>query len=333
MPQHLSREALVSLAAGLVKGRSGESRSPTSWAERGPVGIQLLIRIFVALLIAALPAVPSAHAADEAQLKRGKVLFEAADCTSCHTDVKGGGAPLAGGRKLTTPFGVFYGPNITPDRKDGIGDWSEAQFRRALHRGIDKKGDYLYPVFPFAAFTGISNVDVADLYAYLRTLPPVARPNLPQEVNFPFGWRFLLVLWRALYFHAGPLQPVEGRSAEWNRGRYLAEAVAHCQQCHTPRNFLGGLATKLAYAGNAQGIDGMKAPNITSDAATGIGSWSVDDVAQLLKTGQTPDMDFVGSGMSDVVKGTGALSDADRRAIAVYIKSIPPIRTRKPPAS
>ena len=287
--------------------------------------------LLVALLaLAAALAVQPARAADEAQLKRGEVLFKAADCTGCHTDVKGGGALLAGGRKLATPFGVFYGPNITPDPKDGIGGWSEAQFRHALHRGIDDEGEYLYPVFPFASFTGMTDSDVADLYAYLRTLPAVARPDQPHELKFPFGWRKLLVLWRTLFFHPGPLRPVEGKSAEWNRGRYLAEAVVHCEECHTPRNFLGGLASGLAYAGNMQGVDGMKVPNITGDPVTGIGKWSVDDIAQLLKTGQTPDMDFVGSGMSEVVKGTGALSDADRRAIAVYIKSIAPIRTRKP---
>ncbi|HZB91497.1 MAG TPA: cytochrome c [Stellaceae bacterium] len=287
-------------------------------AARGALAIALMLAFTVAT-----------RAADVAQLKRGEVLFRAADCTGCHTDAKGGGALLAGGRKIDTLFGTFYGPNITPDQQDGIGGWSEEQFRRALREGIGRDGGYLYPVFPFASFTGMSDGDIADLYAYLRSLPPVAQPNQPDVLHFPFGWRFLLFLWRALFFHEGPLPPDIDHSPEWNRGRYLAEAVVHCQQCHTPRNFLGGLKGSEAYSGNAKGIDGMKAPNITSDPETGIGKWSVDDIALLLKTGQTPDMDFVGSGMAEVVKGTAALSDTDRRAIAAYVRSIRPIVTEK----
>jgi mono/diheme cytochrome c family protein len=277
----------------------------------------------------ALGAGLPARAADDAATRHGEVLFKAADCASCHTDVKGGGQPLAGGRPLTTPFGLFYGPNITPDKTYGIGGWSEAQFRRALREGIDDGGHYLFPVFPFASFTGMSDADIADLYAYLQSLPPVAQPNKPHEVQPPFGWRFLLVFWRMLFFTEGPLQPVAGEGSEWNRGRYLAEAVVHCEECHTPRNFLGALKRSQAFSGNPQGPDGMKVPNVTPDAETGIGKWSLEDITTLLKTGQTPDFDFVGSGMSDVEKGTAALSDADRHAIAVYLKSLPPIRTTK----
>ena len=286
----------------------------------------------VAVLLLALAVLP-ARAADEAQLKRGEVLFKAADCAACHTDVKGGGAPLAGGRPLATPFGTFFSPNITPDRATGIGAWSEADFHRALRDGIGRDGDYLFPVFPYPSFTGMSDQDIGDLYAYLQSLPPVAQADKPHEVGFPFRWRFLQLFWRTLFFRPGPLQLVPQQSAEWNRGRYLAQAVVHCQECHTPRNFLGGLDTARAFSGNPQGPDGMKVPNITSDPATGIGKWSLEDITALLKTGQTPDMDFVGSGMADVVKGTGALSDADRRAIAVYVKSLPPIHTEKKPAS
>jgi mono/diheme cytochrome c family protein len=274
-------------------------------------------------------AVP-ARAADDAAAKRGEVLFKAADCTGCHTDVKSGGKLLAGGRPLDTPFGRFYGPNITPDKQDGIGGWSAAQFHDALRKGVDDDGDYLFPVFPYPSFSGMSDADIADLYAYLQTVPPVAEPSKPHEVGFPFSWRFIQLFWRTLFFKQGPLEAVPDQSAEWNRGRYLSEAVVHCGECHTPRNFLGGLKTSQAYSGNPQGPDKMKVPNITSDAETGIGKWSVDDIAALLETGQTPDFDFVGSGMGDVVKGTGALSAADRHAIAVYVKSLPPIRRPKP---
>lgn len=277
------------------------------------------------LLIGVWPA----QAADEASLKRGEMLFRAADCTGCHTDAKGAGQPLAGGRPLATPFGTFYGPNITPDKQYGIGGWTEAQFHDALRKGVDRDGHYLFPVFPYPSFTGMSDADIADLYAYLQSQPAVAQPDKPHEVKAPFGWRFLQVFWRALFFTPGPLAPVEGKGAEWNRGRYLAEAVVHCEECHTPRNFLGGLKRRQAFAGNPQGPDGQKAPNITADAETGIGKWTIEDITTLLKTGQTPDFDFVGSGMAEVVKGTAALSDEDRRAIAVYVKSLPSIRTER----
>ncbi len=277
------------------------------------------------LLLGVLPA----RAADQAAVKRGELLFNAADCIGCHTDVKGGGQPLAGGRPLATPFGTFYGPNITSDKTYGIGSWSEAQFHDAVRKGVDDEGHYLFPVFPFTSFTGMSDADIADLYAYLQSRPGVAQPDKPHDVKPPFGWRFLLVFWRALFFTPGPLAPVEGQSAEWNRGRYLAEAVVHCEECHTPRNFMGAVKRGQAFAGNPQGPDGQKAPNITPDPQTGIGKWSIEDITTLLKTGQTPEFDFVGSGMAEVVKGTGALSDEDRRAIAVYLKSIPAIRIER----
>lgn len=281
----------------------------------------------LALAIAA--ATPAA--ADDAAVKRGEYLFVAADCTSCHTDTQHKGAFLAGGPPLATPFGVFYAPNITPDPKDGIGQWSKTDFHRALRAGIGHGGEYLYPVFPYTSFTHLTDGDIAHLYAYLRTVKPVAQPDRPDDIHAPFGWRFLLFFWRALFFHEGPLPPVPERDAVWQRGRYLAEAVGHCQECHTPRNLLGALDEGMAYSGNPDGPDKQDAPNITSDPSSAIAKWSVDDVTQLLTDGQTPDFDYVGSGMAQVVKGTGALTKADRHAIAVYIKSLPPIHTDRPP--
>jgi mono/diheme cytochrome c family protein len=285
----------------------------------------------VALFAAAAPA-----AADDAAVKRGDYLFTAADCTSCHTDAAHHGAPLAGGPPLATPFGIFYAPNITPDPAHGIGSWSEADFRRALRDGIGHGGQYLYPVFPYTSFTHLTDGDIADLYAYLRSVKPVAQASRPDAIRPPFGWRPLLFVWRTLFFSAGKLPPAPGHDAEWQRGRYLAEAVAHCQECHTPRNLMGALEEGRAYAGNPDGPDQQDAPNITPDKSGAVAGWSVDDIAQLLTDGQTPDFDFVGSGMAQVVKGTGALTPPDRRAIAVYIKSLPPIhsehRPKKPKA-
>jgi mono/diheme cytochrome c family protein len=155
---------------------------------------------------------------------------------------------------------------------------------------------------------------------------PVSQRNKPHDVRFPFGFRPLLLFWRILFFTPGPLAPIAGQSDEWNRGRYLAEAVVHCEECHTPRNFLGGLDHARGFAGNPEGPDGQKAPDITPDAETGIGKWSLDDITDVLKTGMTPDGDTVDPPMADVVDGTGKLTDADRHAIAVYIKSLPPRR-------
>ncbi len=275
-----------------------------------------------------LLAGPSARA-DGPDAKHGEYLFHAGGCEDCHTDTAKKGPLLSGGAKITTPFGTFYPPNITPDRTHGIGSWAEADFHKAMRRGISPGGHYYFPVFPYTAFTGITDSDLADLWAYLRTVPPSDRASHPQQVDFPFGWRFLQVFWRWLNFSPGPFHPNTSRSAEWNRGAYLAEALVHCGECHTPRNALGGLDRDMWMAGNANGPDGTHMPNITPDKATGIGDWSEADIELYLSAGMTPSGDAAGSLMAEVVdKSTSKLSDADRKAIAVYIKSLPPIRNK-----
>ncbi len=282
----------------------------------------------LAAIIAGLAPVVAATTDDAAQ-KRGQYVFDAGDCVGCHTDAKNKGARLAGGRALATPFGTFYAPNITPDKEHGIGNWSLADFQRALRHGTMASGAYFYPVFPFPSFTGMSDGDIADLYAYLMAQQPVSLANKPHELKFPFGWRFTLLGWRLMFFHEGPLEPVAGKDAQWNRGNYLANAVVHCGECHTPRNLLGGLKQSQAFAGNPEGPDGQKAPNITPDPQTGIGKWNVEDIVALLKDGITPTGDVVGSGMGEVVRGTGKLTDEDLKAIAAYLKSLPPVSTPK----
>jgi mono/diheme cytochrome c family protein len=269
-------------------------------------------------------------AADAAALARGKYLYDAADCGGCH----GGdqtGAPPAGGLALDTPFGTFYAPNITPDRAHGIGSWSEEDFHRALRQGVAPDGVRLFPVFPFTSFTNMSDGDVGDLYAYLTSLPAVAQPSKAHAVKPPFGWRSLLVFWRTLFFTPGPIAVELARGEEWNRGNYLVHAVAHCEECHTPRNVLGALKQSMAFSGNIGGPDGQNAPNITADPETGIGDWSLDEIERLLRTGMTPESDMVGSGMKAVVRGTSKLTDADRHAIAVYLKTVKPIHIDLPP--
>ena len=280
----------------------------------------------VALALAFASLLPEGARGDQAQIDRGAYVFAAADCAACHTDVKGKGPPLAGGRPLKTPFGIFYSPNITPDPDTGIGRWSDADFVNALRNGVAPDGGHLFPVFPYPSFTKMTDQDMLDLKAYLFSLPPVVHPNKEHDVDFPFGWRFTLGVWKMLNFDAGPYVPDPKQSAEWNRGAYLVQAVAHCGECHTPRGWLGGLEQSSAFSGTKDGPDGLKVPNITPDKDTGVGSWSQSDLVRVLRTGQLPDGDFVGPGMGEVVEnGTSKLTDADRQAIAVYLATVPPL--------
>ena len=181
----------------------------------------------------------------------------------------------------------------------------------------------LYPAFPYPSFTGITDEDTLAIKAYLFSLPPVRQPSRPQEVSFPFSWRPLISIWKWLFFTPGPFRPVPGQTAEHDRGAYLVTALAHCGECHTPRNWLGAMEASAFLAGTPSGPDGKKVPNITQDKNTGIGKWSEQDIVTLLKDGQTPDFDFVGGAMNEVVSDTAALTDADRKAIAIYLKTVP----------
>lgn len=263
--------------------------------------------------------------ADQAQIDRGAYIFAAADCGACHTNVKQKGPLLAGGRPLKTPFGTFYSPNITSDPDTGIGRWSDADFIRALRDGVSPDDDHYFPVFPYPSFTRMTDQDMLDLKAYIFSLPAVSQANREHEIDFPYGWRFTVWFWKQLNFTSGAFMPDPAQSAEWNRGAYLAEALAHCGECHTPRGSLGGLDTSLAYSGTTDGPEGEKVPNITPDPETGTGSWSAKDLIRVLRSGQLPDGDYVGSVMGEVVDGTSKLTDADRQAIAVYVLSLPPV--------
>ena len=285
--------------------------------------------IVIIVVNALLIAVMANAAGDTDAIARGKYVFDAADCLACHTDTANQGAPLAGGRKLETPFGVFYSPNITPDAATGIGGWSDDDFVAALRHGRAPDGSHLFPVSPYPSYTLMSEADMRDLKAYLFSLPPVTRENRPHDVKAPFGWRFLIAGWKALFFTPGPFRPDDGRDAQWNRGAYLATALGHCGECHTPRNMFGAPVSDMALAGTAEGPDGGSVPNITPDRETGIGGWSADEVDTLLTLGMTPDGDFVGAGMGEVVSNsTSKLTPADRAALIDYLKSVPPIRNK-----
>jgi mono/diheme cytochrome c family protein len=277
------------------------------------------------LALGGLPAC----AAEAGLPARGAYLAHAADCVSCHTDSAHGGQPYAGGRAIATRFGTFYSPNITPDAETGIGRWGDAQFLRALHDGVRPDGANYFPVFPYPSFTKINDADALAIKAYLFSLPPVRQANRAHDVAFPLSWRFLQTGWKLLFFSAGRFQPATEHSAAYNRGAYLVTALAHCGECHTPRNWLGATEPDRFLAGNPDGPEGNKVPNITPDRKTGIGDWSEGDIVTLLATGQTPDFDFVGDGMAEVVKSTARLTEADRRAIAVYLQSVPALSTAR----
>ena len=253
------------------------------------------------------------------------MLFRSGDCFTCHTDEKSGGKPFAGGRALATPFGTFYSPNITPDRDTGIGRWSDAEFLRALKRGVRPDGADLFPVLPYTSYTHMSDADALAIKAYLFSLAPVRQQNKPHDVK-PFAWRFPVKFWKWLFFTPGDFVPDPKATAEVNRGAYLVTGLAHCGECHTPRNLAGAVRPSLALAGTLDGPEGERAPNITPDQTTGIGKWSADDLVTLLKTGTTPDFDNVQGTMGQTVRdGFKYLSDADLRAIAAYILSRSPI--------
>jgi mono/diheme cytochrome c family protein len=231
-----------------------------------------------------------------------------------------------GGRALKTPLGTFYTPNITPDPKYGIGRWSDADFVRALTEGKNPSGQNYYPAFPYASYTHMRREDILALWAYLSTVTPVARPNKPHELVWYVRWRPLVRIWKRLFFAPGEFRPDPQRSQNWNRGAYLVTALGHCGECHTPRNAFGAADQRLAYAGTRRGPDGAAIPNITPDRKTGIGRWSESDLTDYLETGARPDGDYAGSLMADVIDdGLRYLSKSDIRAIATFLRSLPPV--------
>ena len=262
-------------------------------------------------------------------VERGAMLMDAAGGCSCHTNypAEGSDAPfLAGGRALDSPFGIYYSTNITPDPDTGIGKWTDADFIRAMRDGISPKGENYFPVFPYTSFTFMTDQDLIDLRAYLSSVSPVRRANLPPKAPFPFSWRPAITAWKWLNFEKGPWKADSARDSEWNRGDYLVLAVAHCGECHTPRTLTGGLDKRFWLAGSADGPEGELAPNITSDVETGIGRWSRADISWFLEMGLKPDGDDVQGLMSEVIEhGYSKVDSADLDAMATYLKSVPAI--------
>jgi mono/diheme cytochrome c family protein len=265
-------------------------------------------------------------------LANGLVVFNAGGCASCHAvPDQPDRMRLGGGLAIPSPFGTFYAPNISPDENDGIGRWSEAEFVTAVTKGVSPGGQHYFPAFPYTSYAHARIVDVRDLFAYLKTLAPVPGKVRGHDLPFPFNIRRNVGIWKLLFFDSTPFAPDMGRSAQWNRGAYLVNGLGHCAECHSPRNFLGGIITAQRFAGGPNPEGEGWVPNITQK---GIGDWSAKDIDYFLKTGQMPDGDSAGGSMVRVIKNTSQLSEADQAAIADYVKSLPPVegppRPKKP---
>jgi mono/diheme cytochrome c family protein len=276
------------------------------------------LALSVLLLLAGLqPA-----SADDALVERGRYIFTAAGCASCHTQDQW----LGGGRPLDTPFGTFYPPNISPDVEQGIGGWSEADLTRALEQGVSPQGEHYYPAFPYTSYTRMSRADMQALYAYLMTRQPVARASRAHDLPWFLSSRPLLGLWKAGRFVPGRYEYDPDRPDDWNRGAYLAQALGHCGECHTPRGLLGGMRGNRYLAGTRSGPEGRMVPNITQDRKTGIGDWSPAEQRAFLSSGRLPDGGYTGPLMAEVLGSSSmSLTAADRRALATYLQSLPPI--------
>jgi mono/diheme cytochrome c family protein len=262
-------------------------------------------------------------------LARGKYLTEAADCLACHTTE--GGKAFAGGRAFDTQFGTLYSPNITPDQETGIGSWNDADFLKAMHEGVAKGGVPLYPAFPYAAYTYLTDEDVLAIKAYLFSQTPVKSNPPANELRFPFNQRWLMSIWAAMYNPNTRFQPNTDRSPEWNRGAYLVEALGHCGDCHTPRTPLQSLDNRQKFAGGES--EGWRAYNLSSDKGSGIGSWSEADLVNYLSTGHSMDRGSAFGPMAEAVHLSFAkMTPSDIKSIAEYVRSVPAVSSPDLPA-
>jgi mono/diheme cytochrome c family protein len=315
------------MTTGVYRVRPNQTTSVRRSALLGLLGLAALSTAAMAVgwwVTAPRPAFSEASAASLEQggsPDRGKRIFDAGDCASCHASP---GQPdrqrLGGGLALASPFGTFFPPNISPDTDDGIGRWRTLDLANALMSGISPERQHLYPALPYTSYAHMRVEDVKDLMAYLRTLPAVQGQAPTHDLPFPFTIRRLVGFWKFLYLDRAPLQPDPAYDETWNRGRYLTEAVAHCAECHSARNMLGAIKSSSRFAGG-QDQEGVGfVPNITP---AGLGQWSSADIVEALSSGHTPELRQIGSSMADVVTDTAALPLSDRQAIAAYLRSLP----------
>ncbi len=277
-----------------------------------------LLRTGICMLL--VTAAVNAFAAAQGDAKRGEYIAIAGGCVACHTASGKEAVRFAGGHALKTPFGTFYGPNITPHPQAGIGRWSEADFIRAMRAGLRPDGAHYFPAFPYPSYTKIVDDDLKDLWAYLRNLPPNARQNQNHDLQFPFGFRFLVWGWKQLFFTPGPAVSDAQAKTPVARGAYLVNALSHCGECHTPRNFLGGPKRDRFLAGG-KGPDGKGVPNLTP---TKLKKWGDVELKDFLTTGITADGDITAESMGEVVTNTlSRITPEDLAAIIAYLRSLP----------
>ncbi|HMM88159.1 c-type cytochrome [Bradyrhizobium sp.] len=278
--------------------------------------------IFWLLTIPAVVA-PASLPPRTANLANGLAAFNAGGCTSCHAvPNQPDRLKLGGGLAMPSPFGTFHVPNISPDPTYGIGRWSEADFVTAVLKGTSPDGAHYFPAFPYASYQHASVDDVRDLFAYLKTLPAVSGKPRDHELPFPFNIRRNVGIWKLLFMDGKPLVADASRPPSWNHGAYLVNGLGHCAECHSPRNFLGGIVDAQRFAGGPNPEGEGWVPNITQKR---LGDWSAKDIAYFLETGQTPDGDTAGGSMVRVIRNMSQLSAEDRAAIAEYLKSLPPV--------
>jgi mono/diheme cytochrome c family protein len=272
------------------------------------------------ILCSAFASLPARSEPSDEMIAHGKAMVEASDCASCHTADPA--KPFAGGKRIDTPFGAIYAPNLTPDRETGIGAWTEADFIRALRYGIAPDGSRYYPAFPYPNFTKFTREDILSIRAYLATLTPFSNKAPPPELRFPLNFRVVMRVWNYFFLKPGILEPDQQKGTDWNRGRYLVEGAGHCGACHTPKNIFGADKRGRAFAGGK--VAGWFAPRLDGAARSGLKSWSADDIVEYLQSGRNARSNADGLMAEVVVNSTSKMSDGDVRAIAVYLKSLPP---------
>ncbi len=284
-----------------------------------PDAVRAVGGVHVLLVLLAGLSVTGELLASAELVEQGRYVFQAAGCVSCHR----GDRSLAGGRPIVTPYGIFYPPNITPHRERGIGRWSEEDLIRALRMGLDPGGRHYYPAFPYTSYTRMTRQDMRALYAYLMTWSKSSRQSQVHDVQWPLSLRGLIIHWKQGRFTPGVAVFDPARSPEWNRGAYLATALGHCSECHTPRGFLGTPRSDRYLAGTCSGPEGVRVPNITADEETGIGRWTREELDRFLSTGERPDGCYT-SGLMMEVLGTACmqLTNDDRQALAFYIAAL-----------
>jgi mono/diheme cytochrome c family protein len=324
---------------------SASHSSTSSAGRRIATGVGVLVVIGLAVLAWAAirpgpmdfagPTVPLSEHSDDptgvpadfegsSLMARGRYLADAADCLACHTAE--GGAAFAGGRAFETAYGTIYSPNISPDPETGIGDWSDEDFLAALHEGVDEDGAYLYPAFPYAAYTFLTDDDALAIKAYLFSQPAVRSEPPENTLRFPYNQRWLMRIWAMLYNPDRRFEPAADRSASWNRGAYMVEALGHCGDCHTPRTALQSLDNRRKFAGGF--AEGWRAYNISSDETSGIGGWSADDLERYLQTGRAENRGSAFGPMAEAVHLSFAkMTDSDLSAIVEYVRSVPAVET------